>query len=61
MTNGTSRTRWFKNGALAMPGRIALDEGCWRKYHPELNLNDSEAFLAGGDRSLPKDYGFRHV
>ena len=45
MTDGTSRTRWFKNGALAMQARIALAEGCWRKYHPELNLNDSERFL----------------
>ena len=45
MTDGTSRTRWFKNGALAMQARIALAEGCWRKYHPELNLNDSELFF----------------
>lgn len=45
MKNGTSRTRWFKNGALAMQARIALAEGCWRKYHSELKLNDSERFL----------------
>lgn len=45
MKNGTSRTRWFRNGALAMQARIALAEGCWRKYHSELKLNDSERFL----------------
>lgn len=45
MQDGTSRTRWFKNGALAMQARIALSEGCWRKYHSELGLNDSERFL----------------
>lgn len=45
MKDGTSRTRWFKNGALAIQARIALSEGCWRKYHPELSLNDSERFL----------------
>lgn len=45
MQDGTSRTRWFKNGALAIQARIALAEGCWRKYHPELGLNDSERFL----------------
>ncbi|WP_301703727.1 RagB/SusD family nutrient uptake outer membrane protein [uncultured Parabacteroides sp.] len=38
-------TRWYKNGALAIQARIALSEGCWRKYHPELNLDDSERFL----------------
>lgn len=45
MKDGTSRTRWLKNGALAIQARIALSEGCWRKYHPELSLNDSERFL----------------
>lgn len=45
MKDGSSRTRWFKYGALAMQARIALSEGCWRKYHSELNLSDSERFF----------------
>lgn len=45
MQDGTSRTRWFKNGALAMQARITLSEGSWRKYHSELGLNDSERFF----------------
>ena len=45
MQEGSSRTRWSKNGALAMQARIALSEGCWRKYHSELQLDDSERFL----------------
>lgn len=40
-----SRTRWYKSGALAMQARIALSEGCWRKYHSELGLNDADRFF----------------
>ena len=39
------RTRWYKSGALAMQARIALSEGCWRKYHSELGLNDADRFF----------------
>lgn len=45
MQESSSRTRWSRNGALAMQARIALSEGCWRKYHSELKLDDSERFL----------------
>lgn len=45
MKDGTSRTRWFRNGALAIQARIALREGTFRKYHPELELNDGDRFL----------------
>lgn len=40
----SGRTRWYRNGALAMQARIALSEGSWRKYHPELGLNDADRF-----------------
>lgn len=42
---GTSRTRIFKNAALAFQARIALNEGTYRKYHPELGLKDGDRFL----------------
>lgn len=45
MKDGTSRTRWFKKGALAIQARIALSEGSWRKYHPELGLSDADRFF----------------
>lgn len=41
----SGRTRWYKSGALAMQARIALAEGCWRKYHSELGLNDADRFF----------------
>ena len=40
-----ARTRWYRSGALAMQARIALSEGCWRKYHSELGLNDADRFF----------------
>jgi hypothetical protein len=42
---GNSRTRVTKHTALAMQSRIALYEGTFRKYHPELGLNDGNRFL----------------
>lgn len=36
--NRTVMSRWF---ALAIKSRICLSEGSWRKYHPELNLQQS--------------------
>lgn len=45
MKDGTSRTRWFRNGALAIQARIALSEGTWRKYHPELESSDADRFF----------------
>ena len=39
-----SRTIWSQSGALAMQARIALSEASWRKYHPELGLNDADDF-----------------
>lgn len=41
----SGRTRWYRSGALAMQARIALSEGCWRKYHSELGLNDADRFF----------------
>lgn len=40
-----SRTIWSRHGALAMQARIALSEGSWRRYHPELGLNDADRFF----------------
>lgn len=45
MKSGTSKTRIFRNTALALQARIALNEGTFRKYHTELNLNDADRFL----------------
>lgn len=42
---GSSKTRIFKNAALAIQARIALNEGTFRKYHPELNLSNGDQFL----------------
>ncbi len=42
---GSSRTRIFREAALAWQARIALYEGTTRKYHPELGLNDGDRFL----------------
>ena len=41
----SGRTRWYRSGALAMQARIALAEGCWRKSHSELELNDADRFF----------------
>lgn len=43
--SNSGRTRWYRSGALAMQARIALSEGCWRKYHSELGLNDADRFF----------------
>lgn len=45
MKAGTSKTRIYKNVALALQARIALNEGTFRKYHAELELNDADRFL----------------
>lgn len=42
---GASKTRIFRNAALAFQARIALNEGTFRKYHLELGLNDGDRFL----------------
>lgn len=42
---GNSRTRITKYAALALQSRIALYEGTFRKYHPELGLTDADRFL----------------
>lgn len=43
--NGESKTKIFKSIALTEQARIALNEGTFRKYHPELELNDADKFL----------------
>lgn len=43
--DGTSKTRIFRDAALAIQARIALAEGTFRKYHPELKLNNGDEFL----------------
>ena len=45
MKTGASKTRIFRNVALALQARISLNEGTFRKYHPELGLNDADRFL----------------
>ncbi len=45
MKDGSSNTRIFRNAALAIKARIALHEGTFRKYHPELNLSDGDKYL----------------
>lgn len=45
MKDGTSKTRIFKSTALSIQARIALNEGTFRKYHKELNLNDGDKYL----------------
>ena len=40
-----SKTRLTKWSALAIQARIALNEGTFRKYHPELELTDGDRFL----------------
>lgn len=45
MKDGNSKTQIYKVMALAEQARIALNEGTFRKYHPELELNDYDDFL----------------
>ena len=45
MLEGSSRTRLQRHTALAILARIALHEGTFRKYHPELKLADADRFL----------------
>lgn len=45
MKEGSSKTRIYRQAALALQARIALTEGTFRKYHPELGLNDGDRFL----------------
>lgn len=45
MLNGDSKTKIFKVMALAEQARIALNEGTFRKYHPELGLDDYNTYL----------------
>lgn len=45
MKDGDSKTKIFKSVALAEQARIALNEGTFRKYHPELELNDGDKYL----------------
>ena len=45
MKDSYSTTVIYRNVALAIQARIALHEGTFRKYHPELNLADGDRFL----------------
>ena len=45
MKDSYSTTVIYRNVALAIQARIALHEGTFRKYHPELNLDDGDRFL----------------
>lgn len=45
MKDLTSTTVIGRNIALAVQARIALHEGTFRKYHPELGLSDGDRFL----------------
>lgn len=44
MKDSYSTTVIYRNVALAIQARIALHEGTFRKYHPELNLDDGDRF-----------------
>lgn len=44
MKDSYSTTVIYRNVALAIQARIALHEGTFRKYHPELNLADGDRF-----------------
>lgn len=41
---GGNHTYLSKDVALAVKARICLQEASWRKYHPELKLNDADKF-----------------
>lgn len=45
MREGESKTKIMRQAALAFKARTALYEGTFRKYHPELGLNDCDRFL----------------
>lgn len=45
MKDGNSKTKIYKVVALFEQARIALNEGTFRKYHPELGLNDYDKYL----------------
>lgn len=44
MEEGADRTLLSKEVALAYLARTALFEASWRKYHPELGLNDADRY-----------------
>lgn len=52
--DGASKTRIFRNMALAIQARIALHEGTFRKYHKELGLNDGDKFLKIAENACKK-------
>ena len=45
MKEGSSKTKVHKDVAIALKARIALNEATFRKYHPELGLNDADRFF----------------
>lgn len=45
MWEGSSKTKIMRQAALAFKARTALNEGTFRKYHPELKLTDGDRFL----------------
>lgn len=45
MQETNSPTLLSRDAALAFQARIALHEGTFRKYHPELELNDADKYL----------------
>lgn len=61
MKDGDSKTKIFRSVALAEQARIALNEGTFRKYHPELGLNDGNDFLeiaVQATQTLMDDYSY---
>lgn len=45
MNDGKDASLLFRNAAIGFRARIALNEGTFRKYHPELGLSDADKFL----------------
>lgn len=61
MKDGDSKTKIYKVIALAEQARIALNEGTFRKYHPELGLNDADRFLqiaADASEAIMNNYSY---
>lgn len=46
ITDLTNKKRISLWSALAIQARVALEEASWRKYHPELELDDADRFYA---------------
>ncbi|MGN1265022.1 MAG: RagB/SusD family nutrient uptake outer membrane protein [Muribaculaceae bacterium] len=61
MKDGKSKTKIYKVVALYEQARIALNEGTFRKYHPELELTDYDKYLqlaVDASQAIIDNYGY---